>query len=212
MKRNEKGEIIIMKLDDKDERLSSGYEDVILAAIEKLQNETSFYNYVEAVLEPLFAGNYEAPIQSTIVSLVRKVKYSILDTDVGVSEWTSDQSNVKRQLDVMIQRNIIYKDEDKRYKPYDVEYKRQQMLKHMRKEIRFNREKAFFVSSTTLLLEVNTDSFMTAKKLFKDYLGEHCYKILEHSGLMVILLEGSRDELKKIRKDIKSLVKDAYNN
>jgi len=86
------------------------------------------------------------------------------------------------------------------------------MLKHMRKEIRFNREKAFFVSSTTLLLEVNTDSFMTAKKLFKDYLGEHCYKILEHSGLMVILLEGSRDELKKIRKDIKSLVKDAYNN
>jgi hypothetical protein len=76
------------------------------------------------------------------------------------------------------------------------------MLKQMKKEIRFNRAKAFFVSSTTLLLEVDTDSFITAKTLFKDYLGEHCYKILEHSGLMVILLEGTSDELKIIQKEI----------
>lgn len=66
-------------------------------------------------------------------------------------------------------------------------------------------------ATCSLLVDVRYDYIPIAKELFRQYIGsENYYDIVDFQGKVLILLEGKNEDIIKLRKDIKSIVKETY--
>ena len=205
--------IIIKELEPQDEKIAANYSDVIVSLIKKLQTSNSTIpEYTYAVLTELLnraRDEDEHPTQKVIIALVRKVRYSI-NKGINVNDWQNDQSNVAHALTKWIKNDKIRKDEKMRYHWVDADFLKAQLRERIIAEVNFESNTLFPISNNTVIIEVNQDSFITAKKLLEQYLKESYYKILEHSGLLVLLLKGNKDELANIRKELRDIIKESY--
>lgn len=187
------------------------------------------------IVEEFYEADPDAdpPRQDEIVSRLSRIKKDLAGAN---SKYTYKLSNLQpqasRYLKILSNEKKIIKKEGSGYVPYDIKFKRKPIADKIKKEVIFTSPTLFKMNSYSVLIHVDPRSLYTAKILFKEYLEEDCFDVLQFDGYVLILLpqkyadDMESDELdsttlkqlikkerldnKEIRKILRKLVEECY--
>lgn len=183
-------------------------------------------------------SNY--PTQSIISEKIQKEKN--LEREQRAKEegpsnqpvyYSNCQSSVSKCLKALINEKRILKIQYEKknvYIPYKVEYARNSIKERITNLVVFNQETVFLFASgrekmrikatgeecvyatCSLLVDVSFDYIVTAKELFREYIGtKNCYEVMEFQGKVLIMIRGLKDEVNMLKRNIRGIVKETYN-
>ena len=180
-----------------------------------------------------FYDGQNPPKQDYIVKRLSDIKIDLANSDDYKYDPLVLQPQVSRALKQLINDNKIVKTESSRYLPYNIKFKRKPLADKIKNEVIFTNPSIFKLSPYAVLVPVDPRSLYNAKILFKEYLEEDCTDVLELDGYMLVLLSQKHsddmdldeqsistmnqfidkelDANLKIRKEIRKLVEDCFN-
>jgi hypothetical protein len=199
----------------------------------KIKDKDRVYKIISDAYKTGDPNNY--PTQYVISKKVREVKNREIDPNWEEKKYSNKpgfygncQSSVSKCLKVLIKEEKILKLEGNVYVPYEHDFSRKFTKEKIIKMIVFNRRTVFTLSSNrekrkdkdgeeyiyatcSLLVDVSFDYIVTAKELFRKYIGtENCYDIMEFQGKVLIMIEGVEKEVATLRRNIREIVEETY--
>lgn len=170
-------------------------------------------------------ASYEALTLRAVTELYERTEepLQVKDLSLKVAEYRNQeevkyryeagvvQSSVSRALKVLVARNKVAKIGSRQYIPNNKTAVRKHTREILMQEIRCFRPDIFMMSSTTLLIPVKRESMDSAKRLFKLYLVEDGYDVIEYDKYLAILLATKLGNPRyRLILDIKDIVEKAF--
>lgn len=201
-----------------------------------IKNKDRVYRIILDAYEVGEPSNY--PTQSVISEMIQKDKNLESEQRAKKEGCSSEpiyyancQSSVSKCLKALINEKRILKIQHEKknvYIPYRVEYARDSIKKRITELVVFNQGTVFLFASgrekrkkkngetytyltSSLLVDVSFDYIVTAKELFREYIGtENCYEVMDFQGKVLIMIRGLKDDVIMLKKNIREIVRETY--
>lgn len=135
-----------------------------------------------------FGDRNNPPRQDLIVFRLSEIKKRLDKGNRYNYEYDSLQPQVSRKLKILLKEHKIAKIDKHCYVPFDINFKRRPIAERIKKEVIFTKPNIFKLSPYSILVPVDPRSLYISKILFKEYLEEDCFDVLELDGYVLILL------------------------
>lgn len=123
--------------------------------------------------------------------------------------YSQKQPTVHKALKVLEKKDIVKK-VGKKFMLLRPDNSKEIAEKVLVDKVKLLKKTVFMLSITTAVIHPTIDTIGVAKKELYNYLGKHCYGIIEQDGFLIIMLNGKKETLQTLRDDLRELVRKIY--